>query len=201
MKSTATKLAHSMKAMGKKQRGLSLVEIILALGIVGGVAAVAVSYAGRADATSKRNEVTTALSEMVGTIKSTFGPSSSFATVTNQNIIRSGALRSPFKTTAVANVIEAPWGGQLVSSGAPATFAFVINGINERETCIAIANTFARFATKVHVGTAAAATTGEVSGGSAYKASAAAALDPTLLAAGCEPAGTGTGTIVAAEFR
>lgn len=189
-------------SLKKSQKGLSLVEIILALGIVGGVAAAAVAYAGRADAIAKRNEATTALSEMVSTVKATFGPSGTFAQVTPQNIIRAGILMSPFKQQGTTDVIDSPWGGTLGAAGDASKFAFVLDKVNDQQTCITLANTLARFATKVHVGAAAEADTeGTVSGGSVYKENASTVLNAGNLAVGCQAATATDGTAIAAEFR
>lgn len=186
----------------KSQKGLSLVEIILALGIVGGVAATAVAIAGRADSAAKRNEATTALSEMVSTVKSTFGPSGTFAQVTPQNIIRAGILMSPFKQQGTTDVIDSPWGGTLTAAGDTSKFAFVLDKVNDQQTCINLANTVARFATKVHVGAEAVSNaTGTVSGGSVYKKNASSALNAGNLAVGCQAATATDGTSIAAEFR
>lgn len=189
-----TKTNLSGKTFSKhKSKGFTLIEIIVALAILGVVIAGILYYQSRAEAKTKANDTISALTTMIGGIKSAYAPANSYATVTNQNLNSSGLVVQPF-TGSTTSITDA-WAHAVTFNGNATQFGFSLQS-PDPETCIGIVSGLSRNAIIVRVG-AASISGGVPSGGSAVKASASAAYDPAAAATGCGTANA----VIAMAFR
>ena len=182
-----------------KQTGFTLIEIIIALAILGAAISGMLYYQSRAETSQKVNDMITASVSMISNIKNNYGPSGSFAAVTIANLIAGGMAVSPF--TAGATTITDPFGNAMLAEGSATQFA-VRMGPLSKEVCVSLANGLVANALILNVGNVTAVTSGALTGGGVYKASAAAAPDPAILlgTTGCGIT-TDANRYIAAVFR
>lgn len=199
MKFSSVKQSNLVKL--RRQKGFTLIEIIIALAVIGVAIAGMLYYQSRAEAGQKANNTVSALTSMVGNIKSTFAPANSFAGVSAANLISAGAVVEPF--TGAGTAITDPWGGAVVVGGSPGFFGISLQAPNA-EVCMKIVTGLVRNASRVTVHTAAptfvaTATTAEtmLTTGTVVKANAADVFNATNAAAGCG----GTAAHIAMVFR
>lgn len=191
--------SKSVFAQKARQRGFTLIELIIALAVMGTAIGGMLYYQSRAENSQRTNDSVTALTTMVSSIKTNYGPAGTFAGVTVANIIAGGLVIEPLKVSS-GNIVD-PWNNNLLAEGAPAQFAIRVGPLT-RENCLAVANGLVRNAVILNVGNVTAVTAGALTGGAAYKASAAATPDAGNLngATGCGIA-TDAQRFVAAVFR
>ncbi len=173
----------------KRQAGFTLIEIIIALAVIGVAIAGMLYYQNRAEAGQKANNSVSALTSMVGNIKSTFAPANSFAGVTAGNLVSAGLVVEPF--TGAGTAITDPWGNAVVIGGAPGFFGIGVLAPNS-EICMKIVTGLVRSAARVTVHTAApafvaTATTAEtmLTTGTVVKTNAQGAFNAANAATGC----------------
>lgn len=174
--------------MLKKQKGFTLIEIIIALAVIGVAISGMLYYQSRADTSQKVNDTTSAITTMVGSIKTTFAPANSYADVTAQNLINAGLLVSPF-TASGANIVD-PWGINIVVGGNASFFGFTLTP-PDAETCAKLATALVRNAARMTIAAdAAIAPAGTtlatfVTGATVIKADQAAQMNAANMATGC----------------
>lgn len=179
-----------------RQFGLSLLEVMMSVAIIGGILGFALYYQSKAKAGMSGNSASTNLALMASTIKNVVGSSNSYATLTPATLDNIGGVPKGFVFDGT-NVID-PWGNTMSVSGATATFALTVGGATQplsKDTCTSIASRLADDAMTVRVG-AATASAGVIAGGSAYKA-IGGVPDVSLLGTGCATANP----VIAAQFR
>lgn len=188
-----------MKTSIRKQAGFTLIEIIIALAVMGTAIGGMLYYQSRAETGQKVNDSITAATTMISGIKTNFGPSGSYALVTVANLISGGMTVEPFKVNG-ANITD-PWNNNLLIEGGASQFALRIGPVS-RDVCVSLSNGMVNNALILNVGNVTAVTSGSLTGGAAYKASASATPDPSVLlgATGCGIA-TDAQRFVAAVFR
>lgn len=177
------------KTKQRRQKGFTLIEIIIALAVIGVAIAGMLYYQSRAEAGQKANNTVSALTSMVGNIKTTFAPANSFAGVTATNLNSAGVIVEPF--TGSGTAITDPWGGSVTVAGSPGFFGISLLAPNA-EVCMKIVTGLVRNAARVTVHTAAptfvtTATTAEtmLTTGTVVKANAAATFDAANASSGC----------------
>lgn len=173
----------------KRQKGFTLIEIIIALAVIGVAIAGMLYYQSRAESGQKANNTVSALTSMVGNIKSTFSPANTFTGVTAGNLVSAGVIVEPFTGTGTA--ITDPWGGAVTVGGAPGFFGLAFQAPNA-EVCMKIVTGLVRSAARVTVHTAAptfvaTATTAEtmLTTGTVVKTNATATYNAGNAATGC----------------
>lgn len=178
------------------QTGFTLIEIMIALGIMGFAIAAVMYYQTRAETSQQSNQVATSLVTMASKIKAYYGPTNSFAAVSGTTLDQIAVVPKGM-TFVTPNVVD-PWGNNMSINGSVATFALTVGGATgplDREACASIASKLAENAQAVHVGAATAAA-GVIAGGSVYKA-VGGAPNAANLGTGCSAANP----VVAAQFR
>lgn len=180
----------------RKQRGIGLLEIIIAVGIIGGIAAYVVYNQTRAEAGVNALQVSQGTTSMVTGIKKLLGPSKNFGALTPGWLNSNGLVIEPYRFDGTN--VKDPYGNTVVFSGATTTFALSIGGAQQlpNEVCSTFASTLGTNAQAIHIGSAAAVTAGAAGGGTAYKT----AGNPALNGAALSECGT-TGTVVAMSFQ
>jgi prepilin-type N-terminal cleavage/methylation domain-containing protein len=161
-----------------RQAGFTLIEIIIALAVMGSAIGGMLYYQSRAETSQKTNDAVSALTTMVSSVKTNYGPAGTYAGVTVANIIAGGLTVEPLKVSG-ANIVD-PWNNNVLAEGAAAQFAMRVGPLT-RETCLAMANGLVRNAVILNVGNVTAVTAGALTGGGVYKASAAATPDAGVL--------------------
>ena len=173
----------------RKQKGFTLVEVIVVLAIVGVALAGVLVYQSMAENRNRTNNTINAVITMVGNVKSVFAAANSYAAVTSANLVNAGIPMTPF-TTSGTTILD-PWGNTMVVGGSGPFFGFGIRA-PDSQTCIALVSSLAQSAVRVTVHTAApafsaAATTpvAFLGTGTVVKADASSAYDPVAAATGC----------------
>ena len=178
------------------QTGFTLIEIMIALGIMGFAIAAVMYYQTRAETSQQSNQVATSLVTMASKVKAYYGPTNSFTAVSGTTLNQIAVVPKGM-TYDGTNVVD-PWGNAMSINGSAATFALTVGGSTgplDKEACASIASKLAENAQAVRVGAATAAA-GVIAGGSAYKA-IGGSPDAALLGTGCSVANP----VVAAQFR
>ena len=173
----------------RAQKGFTLIEIIIALAVIGVAIAGMLYYQNRAETGQKANNTVSALTSMVGSIKSTYAPANSYAGVTAGNLISAGLIVEPF--TGAGTAITDPWGGAVTIGGAPGFFGIAFQAPSA-DVCMKIVTGLVRSAARVTVHTAAptfvaTATTAEtmLTTGNVVKTNATANYNAANAATGC----------------
>ena len=188
----------NLVSKGKKQRGMTLIEVMIGLGIFGLILGAVLYYQTRAENSQRANQQATDLAQIASKVKTYYGPSNSYSALSAASINNMALINAPMKYDGT-NVIDA-FGNAMTITGATRTFAITVGGSTaalDKEVCTSIATKLAANALVINVGSAAAAATGAVSGGSVYKASASATPNAANLATGCAEASP----IIAAQFN
>jgi prepilin-type N-terminal cleavage/methylation domain-containing protein len=181
---------------GAKQRGFTLIEIIIAIGIIGSATALVLYYQSRAETSQKANAIAGDVAMVASKIKQYFGASGTYTGLTAETLNQMNVMPKGF-TFVDPNMID-PLGNAMSINGAAATFALTIGGATgplDKEACASIASKLADNAQSIRVGAATAAA-GVISGGSIYKA-VGGTPDAALLGTGCNAANP----VIAVQFR
>lgn len=187
----------------KKALGFTLIEIMVALGIMGAGVSIVLFYQGRAQATSSAKDATSAIANMVSKAKTYFAGAGSYNAITPAVLNSMGLVTQPL--TWDGTNIRDPWGNVMGIAGNAAgtapTFVATIGGATsaiDREVCTALATALANGADAVNIGASTAITTtnGIVGGGSAYKTTAGV-LSIVNLNTGC----TATNPTIGLQFH
>lgn len=123
----------SLSTMNRRQKGMTLTETLLALGVTAMVAVLA--YGGYKMATGdvSTSSMTNGVTQSVSKVKQIWGPMGSYTGVSNDNLNKSGGVPKDFKVSGTT--ILNSWGGNVVfSPGATASeFLVGIQGIPTAE--------------------------------------------------------------------
>lgn len=181
----------------KKQKGFTLIEIMIAMGIIGAAVAVVLYYQSKAESASKVTDTTTAVTTMISKIKTIYG-SSGYTTLSATAVNGMSIITQPLKWDGTSAVLDS-WGNAMSLNGSASSFALTLGGATSaitKDECVTLATNLANSAKLVSVGAVTAAS-GAISGGKAYK-DATGALSIANLA---DPAGCGaTSPVVGLQF-
>lgn len=103
-----------------RDRGLSLTETLLVLGVIALVAVIAYNGYGTAVASVKAGGDTQAVVLLAGNINRTFSTSPDYSGVTTPNLINAGLVPRTFKVRGTTNIIHSN-GSDVIVGSAPAT--------------------------------------------------------------------------------
>lgn len=112
-----------MVRVGRRQRGFTLVEIIIAMALAGIVIAGVMFYQSRAENTQKTNDAVQSLVTIVGGIKRVYAAANNYTGLNGAAIGDAGLNIKPFSVSG-GNLID-PWGGttDIVVNSAGTMFA------------------------------------------------------------------------------
>lgn len=172
---------HSTVPLRRRQRGLTITEAILTLGIASAVAtgAYGIYKVARADVTA--DDLARGTVRMLADTQNIFGTNGGYAVVTPANINSTGLVPPGWRWDG-ANVLDNR-GSIVTINGAAGSFAFVFTDLSASD-CAKAATKMESMATSIRVGATAAAAAGVISGGSVYKA-ADGTISAANLATGC----------------
>lgn len=197
------RLSQSLRARSgaRRQRGFTLVEIIIAMALAGVVIAGVMFYQSRAENTQRVNDAVQAMVTMAGSIKRVYAPANSYAAVAEAGLVNGGLVIKPF-TASGTNILD-PWGGDVTVGGSGPFFGLSFNAPSA-EACQQLVSSMADNAVRITVHTAAPSFVGTATTAAAFlatgvvvKADAAATFDAANMASGCN----GTARHVAFVFR
>lgn len=185
-------------AMGLRrvQRGFALGELMLAVAVVGALVA-----AGFGIYTFLRGNVAAAdvgdkVMIMVTDVQKNWRTVGSFATVSPAEINKLALIRSPLSYDGTN--LKDGWGNNMSINGNATAFALTIGGSTspiQQDDCGALVARLAPVASSIRIGVDAAATAGNITGGTVYKNGAT--ITQNGLTTGCSAANP----IIAAQFR
>jgi prepilin-type N-terminal cleavage/methylation domain-containing protein len=177
---------HSMLNRSRKNRGFTLVEVMITLAIFGAALAVVLYYQQRAAVISKSTETTRALTSAVSKIKQYYGDTGDYTTLTDASLAGLDIVPSPFKKSG-ATILD-PWGNTITFTGGTGGFMIELGGTSDIdvEACAAIASAFSSGAKEIAIGTAQTydGTTNTLTANSPFKP-AGGPVNPAVLATGC----------------
>lgn len=184
-------------ALAKKNKGIGLIEIIIAIAIIGGIIGVVIFNQTRAN--NSQNAVKTAsdLVLMAGKIKQFYGQSNSYVALSPASLSQMALIAAPMKYDGT-NMVD-PFGNNMTVNGGIASFGFTLGGAAsplDKEVCAEMAAILAGGASAVRIGADAAIAAGVISGGVLYK-TGGTPPDTAALATGCNA----TAPIIAFQFR
>ncbi|MGE3342294.1 MAG: type 4 pilus major pilin [Vicinamibacterales bacterium] len=185
----------------RKQAGLTLIEAMVWLALLGVVIGGTLYYQSRSDASQKSTQAAADLTYMASKAKAFYKPSGSYSALTAANLNKMALVNPPMVYDG-SNLKDA-WGNTMSVAGGTLTFAISVGGSTnplDKEACTNIASTMVNNATSIRIGSAAAVTTtgatqGQVSGGNAYK-TAGTVPDAAAMATGCNE----SNPIIAIQF-
>ncbi len=166
----------------KKQKGITLMEIIGSLLIIGLVVSGALSLFGSADSSQKSNQMTSDLTALRSAVKGLYASQGGYGSV-NINGTLKNAKRIPSTMTvdsATPPVITHPMNGTVTVTGATSSYTIAVTNI-PTDVCVQLLTNSSSGWTSVKVGAAAAIT--------------AFPIDPTTAASGTNCAASNANTL------
>lgn len=192
-----------MKKVANKQKGLTLVELLISLVVIGAILSAVISRQNKADNKRMANETTATLSNVITTMRSVRAPSGTFNGLSASEVNGMNVIGAPLAWNGTA-IID-PWGNPLAFVGnaaaAAPSFVVTIGGTVsplDKEVCNILATQLVGIADAVNIGASTAITTtnGLIGGGSVYKA-AGGTPNAANLSTGCQA----TNPVIGLQFR
>lgn len=180
----------------KRQRGFALLELVLAVAVVGVLAAIGTGVYSAMNSGIKADDQANKTITMASAIQKNWRNSGGYATVTGAELNKLSLIAAPLRFDT-PNVVDA-FGNPMIINGGAASFAITTGGTAGAigpEDCATIANKLASIAHSIRIGVDATAAGGVISGGHVFKSGTT--YTQANLGAGCEEAGT----VIAAQFR
>lgn len=173
-----------------RSKGFTLIEIMIALAIMGTAIAAVLYYQGKTEGSQKAQATVQDTTSLASKIKAMYGPQNTYTGITAADFDKMGIVPAGF--TVTAGVINDAYGNTMTFTGGPTTFTISIGGTIgplQKEECAAIATGIRGNAMAIQVGAAAAGAAGIATpaAGSTYKA-ADGTLNAGNLATGCATA-------------
>jgi prepilin-type N-terminal cleavage/methylation domain-containing protein len=179
----------------QKQRGFTLVEVMIVIAILGSAIAVFFYFGGNIRKGNQANNTAVALNGMVEKARTSFA--GQFSAISATTLNQAGIVYKPFQYDSATTSITDPWGNTVTLNGSATSLAMVIGGTlaMTADQCVTIAKTLINTAAKINVGTGVTATAGVISGGSAYFTS------PTETQANLTAGCSATAPLIGAQFN
>lgn len=188
----------------KKSKGFTLIEIMIALGIIGAATAVVLGYQSMAQRNAQTKDTITAVSNMASKIKTYYAAQGTYNSISAAAINGMSLVTQPL-TYDGTNIRDA--GGNTVSIvgnavGAAPSFVITLGGTAsplDKEACTGMTTGLGNGADVVRVGgttTAVTTTNGVVGGGHTYKANTGV-TDMGNLSTGCQE----TSPVIGMQFH
>ena len=186
-------------------RGFTLVEIMVAIAIIGvGIAGV-LYYQSRAEVSQQAADATKTITAMASKIKAYYKPTNTYAQVTAANLNKMNLVADPLSWNGT-NALD-PWNNTMTIAGGTTTFILSIGGSTtslDKEACTAVATSLKDVATVIRVGgtttpvtlNTSGGTAGTVTGGNLFKGGTTTG-DLTALATGCSD----TNPVIGLQFQ
>lgn len=178
----------------KTQKGFTLIELIIALAVIGTAVGGILVFQNTAENRQKLLGATNAFSLMVGKMKNVWGSSGSFTGVSSTNLAGGGIVEAPF-TVNGSNVVD-PWGNNMsVNTSTNGKFTALTVQIPNADSCAAFASAVMSTVDRMNIHAAAPSYTPGATdlatfaaGGASIatpKAGPGAAVDAGAIAVGC----------------
>jgi len=145
----------------RKDRGLSLTETLLVLGVIALVAVIAYAGYNAATGSVKAGGDAQGMVQMAGNINKTFATAADYNSVTTANLISAGLVPKAFKVRGTTNILHAN-GSDIIPSFAPATNStqYAIAYLNvPADQCMEIAQSVSSAVQEVFISNSATAPT------------------------------------------
>lgn len=195
--SLRTSRTPTQSPVKSRSKGFTLIEIMIALAIMGIAIAAVLYYQGKAEGSQKALATVQDTTSLASKIKAMYGPQNTYTSITAADLEKMGIVPSGF--TVTSGVIYDAYGNVMTFTGGPSTFTISVGGDTgplQNEECAAIATGIRGNAMAVMVGSDAAGAAGIATGGSAYK-ELNGKLHADNLASGCD----GDSPKVVMQFR
>lgn len=173
-----------MKQQYTRQKGFSLLEVLIVIGLVAILAVVTLNYYNKANAGANVQRVTTDLMAITSAVRDYAGHRPAYTSVTVENLIKTDKLASSL-VNEDGDALVNQFGGDITVTGAATTFdvAYTLVPTNE---CNSIVTAVAPNFNVIEVGT------------TTVKANPSAQVDPAALATACATTPPVTVTFTAA---
>ena len=180
----------------KRQRGFALLELVLAVAVVGVLAAIGTGVYNAMNNGIKADDQANKMITMASAVQTNWRNSGGYTTLTGAELNKLSLIAAPLRFVTPEEVDA--FGNKMIINGGAATFAITTGGATGAigpDDCSTIANKLAAIAHTINIGKAATAAAGVVSGGVVFKAGTT--FTQANLATGCADAPT----VIAAQFR
>lgn len=167
-----------------KQKGLTLGESLLVLGVAALIAVSAYGAFRFANSDVAANDMGRGAVTLASQIKRTLGATGSYASVSASSIKDAGLVPAGWKHDGTD--LRDNYGNIVTVNGSTASFSMTFQDMSAAD-CAKVISQFEGVAYKINVGAAAGGAAGVISGGSAYKA-ADGTLDGATISSGCAEA-------------
>lgn len=140
----------------KTQKGFTLIELIIALAVIGTAVGGILVFQSTAEGRQKVVSTTSGVNLMVGKIRSVYGSTGSYTSATSANLISGGFIEAPFKVSGT-NIVDT-WGNNVTFAVGPTSaaryFGFIVTPPTP-DACIALANALLPLADRMTIDLAA----------------------------------------------
>jgi prepilin-type N-terminal cleavage/methylation domain-containing protein len=145
-------------AQMSKARGFTLVEVVIAMAVIGAALTVVLFFQHRASVVVKSADTSRALATVITKIKSMYALAGSYAGLQSSTVWRWGIAPPPLGSNTSFATITDSWGNNMDIWGGTSSFVIRLGGHNsswkliDEEACVAIASSFAQSAKSIWVG-------------------------------------------------
>jgi prepilin-type N-terminal cleavage/methylation domain-containing protein len=189
MRKTVMKDIHTGRPLARpmpRQRGVTLTETLLVLGLAALLAAVAYRAFGTARADARLQDLSSGTIALVNKVSLVFGGSADYSALTPENLVKAGALPSQFRHEVLngQTVLRDLFGNEFVVNGAQGSWSFHFTNLT-REACTTLAPQLAALAYAIRAGTEAEAANGVVGNRGVEVKAAGGTVNTANLLTGC----------------